>query len=484
MKPLPILVAVLALLGMSVSPAIAQDLVLVGGRVMDPETGLDAVRNVVIEGGRITAITDQIPAGGTRLDVRGLVVAPGFIDLHAHGQNMVSNRFQAADGVTTALELEIGVYPVERWYASRAGDALINYGATVSHPVVRYATLEGLADVDLADFAGDFLKPFGSATARQPASDAQIGAVLALLDQGLEQGALGIGFGITYTPGASHREIIRAFDTAAKREATAFVHMRAAASLGNDLLAPIQEVLANSAATGASVHIVHLNSSTGESVREAMEMIRGAQDRGIDITTESYPYTAGSTGIQSAIFDDWQGDYGQLQWASTGERLTAETFATYRAQGGMVIMHGRQEATNEWIVAQPDIILASDGISFHDGPAHPRGAGTFSKVLGYYVRERQALDLMTALTKMTLLPAQRLEPIAPQMRQKGRVQVGADADLTLFDPDTVRDKATYTDSMQFATGIRHVLVNGTFVVRDGRVVAGVAPGQPIYGRHR
>ena len=117
--------------------------------------------------------------------------------------------------------------------------------------------------------------------------------------------------------------------------------------------------------------------------------------------------------------------------------------------------------------------MASDGVTFRDGPAHPRGAGCYTKVLGFYVRERKALDLMKALRKMTLLPAQRLESIAPQMKRKGRVQVGADADLTLFDPEMVRDRATYTDSMQFAQGIRHVLVAGEFVIRDGELVEGV-----------
>ena len=243
-------------------------------------------------------------------------------------------------------------------------------------------------------------------------------------------------------------------------------------------------MLADSAATGAPLHIVHLNSSTDESVRDAMELIRAARNNGVNVTTEAYPYTAGSTLIESALFDDWQGGYGNLQWAATGERLTEETYRKYRKEGGMVIIHGRREETNEWIVQQPDIIVASDGITFRDGPAHPRGSGCYSRVLGFYVRERGALDLMTALKKMTLLPARRLESIAPQMRRKGRVQEGADADLTLFDAGTVRDRSTYTDSMQYSVGIRHVLVGGEFVVRDGVVVKGIAPGKPVYGRHR
>jgi dihydroorotase len=213
-----------------------------------------------------------------------------------------------------------------------------------------------------------------------------------------------------------------------------------------------------------------------------MRLIRAARSQGIDVTTEAYPYTAGSTRIESALFDDWEGEYSQLQWAATGQRLTFEAFLEYRKQGGMVIIHGRSEDTSLWLTQQPDVILASDGISFADGPAHPRGAGCFSKVLGHYVREEKALDLMTALRKMTLLPARRLEGIAPQMRSKGRVKVGADADLVVFDPDTIRDRATYTDSMQFSEGIAHVLVGGTFVLRDGELVEGVTPGQPIYGR--
>ncbi len=474
-------IAILCAVLLGAAPAFAERLVLAGGRVIDPESGLDDIRNVVIEDGVITAISRSAPRDGTVIDVSGLVVAPGFIDLHAHGQDMVSNRFQAADGVTTALDLEIGYYPIEAWYDSRAGNALIHYGATVSHPAARYKVFTSADTTDLWQFRED---AFGSPSAREAMSRPQVARLLGRIEEGLREGALGVGFGITYTPGASHEEILRVFQVAAEFEATSFVHMRSASKMGNDLLAPIQEVLSDVAATGGSLHIVHINSSTGESVREAMELIRAARNNGIDVTTEAYPYTAGSTLIESALFDDWKGDVGNLQWTATGERLTPETFAKYREQGGMVIIHGRRESTNRWITQQPDIIVASDGISFRNGPAHPRGAGCYTRVLGHYVREHGALDLMTALTKMTLLPARRLETIAPQMKRKGRVQVGADADLTLFDPATVRDVATYTDSMRPATGVAHVLVGGTFVVRDGELVENVAPGQPIRGRHR
>lgn len=476
-------IALSVALVMVMTAATAQDLAILNGRVMDPETGLDAVRHVLIRDGRIASISEETPAAASTIDATGLVVAPGFIDLHAHGQDLPSNRFQAADGVTTALELEIGTWPVNRFYELRRGKALINYGSTVSHVVARHAAVAG--DEDAADDLGAYFQAaFGAESARHALSQNQVTATLELLREGIRQGALGFGFGITYTPGASHEEIFQAFAAAAELSAPVFVHVRAAERMGGDRLAPLQEVMANAFATRASLHIVHLNSSTDESAKAALAMIRAAKGAGLDVTTESYPYTAGSTLIQSALFDNWQADYGLLQWAATGERLTRETFEAYRRQGGAVIIHGRSEETNAWLVSQPDVMVASDGISFANGAAHPRGAGTYSRVLGHYVREIEALDLMTALSKMTLLPARRLESIAPQMKLKGRMQVGADADLTLFDPKTVIDKATYTDSMQFSAGIQHVLVNGIGVVRDGKLVDGLFPGQPVYGRLR
>ena len=473
-----------ALLAVSSCFSYGESIAILNGRVMDPETELDSIRHILIEDGKIVRIQRQhndFPEDVQIIDAKGLVVAPGFIDLHAHGQDNPSNAFQAADGVTTALELEIGTWPVARFYAMRKGQSLLNYGSTVSHVVSRYAAIQGHEDIN-DDFMAYFQQAFASPSARRQTKPTELEYTLQLMRAGMRQGGLGFGFGITYTPGASHDEIFQAFGAAAELDAPVFVHVRAADRLGGDRLAPIQEVIANAFATRAALHIVHLNSSTDESAKAALNLIRRANEAGLDITTEAYPYTAGSTLIESALFDNWQSDYGLLQWAATGERLNQESFNRYRKQGGPVIIHGRSEATNAWLVAQADVMVASDGISFANGPAHPRGAGTFARILGHYVRENKTLDLMTALAKMTLLPAQRLEAIAPQMKHKGRIQIGADADITLFDPSTVIDKATYTDSMQHSVGIRHVLVNGIAVVKEGTLLESRFPGQPIYGR--
>jgi N-acyl-D-aspartate/D-glutamate deacylase len=259
--------------------------------------------------------------------------------------------------------------------------------------------------------------------------------------------------------------------------ATIFTHVR---SMGLDAM---QEVIADAAATHVPLHIVHVNSMSLGSLPAVLDLIESARKQGMDVTTEAYPYTAASTFLESSMFDDgWQQrlgiSYGELQWVKTGERLTEETFQRYRKEGGAVIMHLMKP---EWIrraISTPFVMIASDGMPYAPG-AHPRSAGTFSRVLGYYVREQNALTLMDALAKMTVMPARRLEAITPQMRNKGRIRVGADADITVFDPENVKDTATFEKGLSFSAGIDHVLVNGVPVVRDGKTVPNVFPGRAV-----
>ena len=460
----------ISVFGQSQASEPAFDVVILHGRVMDPESGLDALRNVGIDGHRIAAVTEDGIRGRKSIDARGLVVAPGFIDLHSHGQDAENYRYKAMDGVTTALELEIGVADTDQWYGQRQGNALINYGATVGHVPTRMRLMHD---------SGTFLPHDKAATT--VATPQQIAEMKRDLEHGLARGALGVGFGIGYVPAATRWEIIQMFGAAAEYHAPAFVHLRN----GNDPdspMASLEEAIAAAEVTGASLHVVHISSTGLRSTPLMLASMEGARKHGLDVTTECYPYTAAMTDLGSAIFaPGWQQgmgiSYHDLQWVATGERLTQETFEKYRKQGGMVIIHAIPPDIALLAVSSPLTMIASDGLIVN-GKGHPRGAGTYARVLGYYVRQQHALSLMDALRKMTLMPAQRLEGRAPMMKNKGRVKAGADADLTLFDPQRVMDKATY-EKVAYSEGIEYVLVGGVPVVSAGKLVEGVTPGQAI-----
>jgi len=467
------------------------EIVLTGGRVIDPETGLDAVRNIGIRNGRIVEISAGPLNGLENLDVSGLVVAPGFIDLHVHGISNIEQKYQLHDGVTTALELEAGVPFLDEWHKFRASQALINYGASASWPYKRAEVLDQF-QVQIAQLKKE-VKEKGWSHSHIPISISHPSNYLTLLPEenramlnglktSLENGALGIGVPVGYLPGANREEVFRIYQFASKWDAPIFTHVRP----GNTIA--IQQAISDAAVTGAPLHIVHINSMALSEIELAIEMVQSAQKQGLDITTELYPYTAGSTKLESARFDEgWQEDqgisYGDLQWVATGERLTKESFEKYRKTGGWVIIHKMKPAWIQAGIASDGTIIASDGMPYSP-TAHPRTAGCFSRVLGKYAREEKVISLQKAIKKMTLLPAKRLEGIAPAMRFKGRIQVGCDADITVFNPQTIIDKATYEEGLKYSKGIYHVLVNGVFVLKNRQMVEDVYPGQPVYGKYK
>lgn len=440
------------------------DIVIEGGRVMDPDSGLDAIRNVGVRDGRIETVTEDALDGTRIIDATGHVVAPGFIDLHVHGQTEYSFTFMTRDGVTTGFELEVGTGDVDKWYRQREGGQRANYGVSIGHIPVRIAVMND---------PGDFL-PAGVAK-NDPATDEQIEEMRRRVAEGLEHGAVAVGFGTAYTPGASLAEFEALMSVAAEHSASAHIHVRSG-------LDGLREAIDTAERTGAPLHVVHANSSGGMETPAFLAMIEQARARGQDVTTEAYPYGAGQTRIESALFDDWESwedeRFGIHQWVATGERLTRETFAVYRQQGGGIIIHSRPESMTRAAIESPLTMIASDG-GIANGRGHPRGSGTFSKVLGKYVREEGVVTLMDALRRMTIEPAKRLESYVPSMKNKGRLQEGTDADITIFNPDTVIDKSTYEDAAVPPDGIPYVLVNGVVVVKEGNVVPGVHPGKAI-----
>ena len=441
------------------------DRVIIGGHVMDPASGLDAVRNIGLRDGRIAVITTEALAGRDTVDARGLVVAPGFIDLHAHGQTPETYRFQSLDGVTTSLELELGTSDVPAWYRQRSAGERINYGVSVGHIKVRMSVMHDSGTV----------MPVGEGAYRA-ASPAQMREIAQGIETGLSEGAVSIGAGFPYTPAATRDELLAVFRVSARTGTPLHVHIRPG-------VAGLREALSLVGETNAPLHVVHINSAALAGMPVMLEMIKAARAHGYGVTTEAYPYSAGMTEIQSATIQDIYRTapserLAELEWPATGERLNRDTFERYSRVGGPVVVHTNTQQMVAAAISSPLTIVASDAY-WQNGRGHPRTTGTFSKVLGRYVREAHSLSLMQAIRKMTLMPAQRLERRVPAMRNKGRLRAGADADITIFDAARVMDRSTYREPSLPPVGIQHVIVNGVSVVASGRAVEGVAPGKPV-----
>jgi len=439
------------------------DVVIAGGRVMDPASNTDRLADVAITRGRIVTTSGRGLAARLRLDARGKVVAPGFVDILANS-HPEGDRYKVMDGVTTVISTHGGPVGVRKWLADEAARRpLVNYGTVVGHFQLREAT--GVMDRQL------------------PATPEQVAKMAALAEQAHAEGALGVGFGVEYVPGASGQEITALAAVAARHRTSVHAHIRLPHLL--DPFQGINELIAASAVTGARTQVLHIGSMAIRRQKEALALLDAARRRGVDIAADVYPYDAWMTRIQSAIFDPgWQEkyllDYSDLVWVATGERITAESFPRFRAMGGFVACHQIPEPEIEAALRHPAVSVASDGYIGEGTYSHPRGAGTFSRVLGRYVRERRVIPLMTALRKMTVQPVQRLEPGAPALRKKGRLAPGMDADIAVFDPAAVADRATYQDPKQYSAGVHHVLVGGVPVVRDGKLVAETGgPGRSI-----
>jgi hypothetical protein len=494
-------------------PAVAQtyDVVILNGRVMDPETNFDAVRNVGIKDGRIVTVTTDKIAGKKAIDATGHVVAPGFIDLHAHGQNIGDYRMQAMQGVTTMLELESGILPIGEWYDAQSKKNLpINYGAAAAWTYGRIATFTGTPPKATAKYFQDVQgRSDWKMNIATPEQQAQI---LKYVEQGLDEGAIGIGINAGYAPGYGNKEYFALAKLAAERDVATFTHFRYASNMEpQSSFQAVQELIANAAITGAHMHICHINSSSLKDIDAVLELVNDAFERDINITVGAYPWGAASTVIGAAMFtgEGWQERMGSKasNFQLGTKRMTEEQVEDYQKNqpGTFIVWHFLDESNPDDLalldksILHPRILIESDEMFWmfmddhdrvinYEGDAwplpentfsHPRSNGTFAKILRSYVRERKLMTMQEALRKMALMPAQTLEGFVPQMKKKGRLQEGMDADIVVFDPEKISDVGTYEKPAQPAVGVQSLLVNGQLVVAEGALILDAGPGRPI-----
>ena len=488
--------------------------ILRGGTVIDPGSRTATVADVVIRDGRVAEVAalPVLAADATVIDISGLVVGPGFIDLHSHVHSIAGQRLQAFDGVTTNLDLEAGLMPIERAYADAAADGrVLNYGFSASWTAARGAVLAGVAPE--ARFR-DSMALLGDLDWQRSSSPVELAAWLGLLERDLAAGALGIGVLMGYAPRSDPAEYLAVAALAARAGAPTYTHVRELVEI--DPSTPIDgssEVVIAAAETGAAMHHCHVNSTSKRHIDRVLAMLTDARAAGSRVTVEAYPYGMGSTSVGAFFLAPDRLPAAGLTPSSivmlgTGERIAdARRLDELRdldpgATCFVEFLDERDPADRERLhqaLAYPDSIVASDAmpVEWPDGrtdsrewplppgaSTHPRTAGTFARSLRLMVREHGDWDWIEAFRRCSYLPARVLDDVAPAMRSKGHLAPGSDADLVVLDPATITDNASVADPVRPSSGVRHLLVGGTFVIRDGRLDTDAYPGRAVRGEPR
>jgi dihydroorotase-like cyclic amidohydrolase len=463
--------------------------------------------------GAISYVGTDLPAALEVVEATGLVLTAGFIDLHSHAQSPTGLRLQALDGVTTALDLEAGTLPVDVQYrrAEEQGRP-INFGFSASWAVARMHILDGVALPEDEEVPMTALEVFQRNQTLPGwnglASKKEVDAILGIVADGVSQGGIGIGVLLGYSPYSGRDEYLSIARRAEALGTPVFTHSRQMSNVepGSSLDGAL-EIIGAAAGSGAAMHICHVNSTSLRRIDEVSEAVSTAQRLGNRVTTEAYPYAVSSTGVGAAFLaPDKLHRMGivpsDIQYLPTGERIKDEARLRELREtnpGGLCLIDyldaDNEDDVNTLIraLSMPGSVIASDAMPLvtegrYDVHAqwpvpqgaltHPRSLGTFARTLRWLVRERGVFSLMEAVRRCSLLPATILEESVPAMRKKGRIEVGADADLVAFDINTVTDRAEGS-VMAHSTGFQHVIVDGQFVVRDGEPLLGATPGKAI-----
>lgn len=479
------------------------DIAIINGRVIDPETNFDAVRNVGIEDGKIVVITEEPIKGKTQIDASNHVVSPGFIDTHFHHTRPLGYKLALRDGVTTAMDLEAGAYGprVDEWYAMHQGRSLVNYGTSSGHEFARSKVTQHLPDADLLDAPWSVIKSRGAGTewATKVLDEGNGNEMLRIIDEGLRQGALGIASTVGYFPGATAREMYEVQKVGARYGRVTSVHLRYTPGTATTEANGAQEILANAVALDAPAVINHYNNPGWQLVQELLVKYR---ERGYNVWGEIYPYAAGSTTINAAFVqpETWVEKLGNqyedtMQDPVTGEFYTLEKYqeVVKTAPATQIVLYKMDPKDIPDWCRLPGVVIASDAMMFPGGwdaeptvntpyekipNTHPRFAGTHGTCLR--LARESNIPLMQIIAASSYNPAKYLGDTGLQaMKVRGRLQQGMVADITIIDPATVKDNASYAQGALPTTGIPYVIVNGELVVKDSKVLTDVTAGLPI-----
>ncbi|MFB5598598.1 MAG: amidohydrolase family protein [Nitrososphaeraceae archaeon] len=479
------------------------DIAILNGRVIDPETMLDDIKNVGITDGKIVSVTNKTISGKEVIDATGLVVSPGFIDTHFHAIDPFGTKLGILDGVTTGGDLETGALDVDKFYRDKENRSKMNYMTTVGHGFARLKVLDNTTSQDIRtafEAVGLIAAKNQSHWSTKISTPKELDTILAILDKGLREGAVGIGSPVGYmTEGVNAREMFEVQKLAGEYDRITSIHTRFLLSPPpTEFVLGGQEVIANALALNAPLIFAHMNNDAWDL---SAELLKLARERGLNAWGEYYPYSTASTFIGADFLDPVNlhkaGRNASIIFdPSTGHRYTEQELIDARKNdpGRTIVFDARpSEWVLEWIKS-PGLTVASDamiGINknqtllnedspFEEFSGHPRTAGTHGKVLK--LARDNGIPLMHVINQMSYLPAKYLGKTGLEaMDERGRIQEGKIADITIFDPKTVTDHSTYIDGDNGlpTTGIPYVIVNGEFVVKDSNFIHDSNPGQPI-----
>lgn len=445
------------------------DYVIKNGRIMNPSTGHDLKGySLAVKNGRIARISKEDMKAKRTIDAAGLVVSPGFIDLISYEPTPTGIKLKVYDGVTSNLLMHGGTDNAKNWYAGKKKQGqVVNYGASSFVTLMRRKYVGGSVDAVMT-------------------SDRQISQLAQDVRNNIRNGALGVSFSFEYIPGIKQKEVLALLEVAKENNVPSFYHLRySSLNPPDNGPAGIREVLGYAKSTGASIHIMHINSTGGTGyMEEALKMCEDARREGLDVSADTYSYNSWATYLGSARFRaGWQERFGitykDLQIGGTDTFITKDTFRAYQQKNVLVYAHNSiPEKDIELALQDPSVMVGSDTI-ISSGNNHPRGAGNYAKLFADYVRDKKVISLMQAIEKSAYLPARRLEQASPAMKKKGRLEVGCDADIILFNPATIKDKATVKNVFAPSVGVEYVFVNGVLVKEGDRYYPNLKPGKAI-----